>query len=114
MLAALLAVATLASGCGPDFITQTPVICDQVVRAPFAAVYPVAPDAEVSIDAKVGRGWLGLPLVAERFCSDTLRRRGMIASVDRCAGTGIIVAIGRRSRDAPTIAHVQVAGDYPN
>lgn len=110
MLAALLVAATLASGCGPDYITQTPVICEQTVRVPFAATYPVA-DASVGVVGKFGRRWLALPLITEHFCSSTMQRRGLIAYVDRCADpSGVIVSVGRRNRQAPTVAHIEVAG----
>lgn len=111
MLAALAVAATLASGCGPDYITQLPVICEQTARAPSTTTFPVSPDAEVSVYARWPNGWKPLALISRTSCVDTMRRDGVVARAYRC-GDGLTVKVGRRSRTAPTKTHVQVAGSW--
>lgn len=109
MLATAFLAASLAFGCGPDLITQTPVLCDQVVRPPYRAVYPVRSNGQAGVAVRTRHSEKALTLVEGWGCEAWYRRLGIVALISRC-GPQISVAVFRVKAKAPERVRIQVAG----
>lgn len=98
-----------SSGCGPDLITQLPMLCERVVKLPSRALYPVrSEDADVSVSADRK----ALHPSGSWGCEEWLASRGIVALVSRC-GPLIGVALFPTGPKAPERARVVVGGAAP-
>lgn len=94
--------------CGPDYITQAPIVCVAKARPPWSAAFPVAPDAEVEITAQFGATQKALRPLRSGAGWEVLGREELRAKVTR-AGR-IRVTLRTKTTERPR-ARIQVQGN---